>query len=156
MSGPPSLSYNVGRSRWQAATGALFVGLGVAVMGGMALNPHHFPPAAMVSVAFAVAGSGFAFYRAWRYAPVGTLHWDGAHWHWADRMDYSVQKVQVTMDLQRWMLVWLERETGRPLWLWLEQGGVPKRNWLALRRALVYAARQPRTSNALAQDGAYP
>jgi hypothetical protein len=111
---------------------------------------------AVLSVAFAVACSALAFYRSWRYAPVGTLYWDGTHWHWADRMDYSVQKVHVTMDLQRWMLVRLERASARPLWLWLEQGAVPKGRWIALRRALVYATRQRQTSNTLAQDGAYP
>lgn len=156
MIGPPSLSFKVGRSRWQTVTGSLFVGLGAATALGMVLGPSHFSPWAAVFAVFASIFSGLVFYRAWRYAPVGTLHWDGTHWHWADNVDYSVLGLSVTMDLQRWMLVRLERVAARPLWIWLEHGEESHTAWIALRRALVYAARQARPLDAMAQDGAYP
>jgi hypothetical protein len=156
MSGPPSLSFKVGRSRWQAATGSLFLGFGAVTTLGMVLSPHHFSPLAVVSAVVAFACTGLAFLRVRRNSPVGTLHWDGTHWHWADSVDYSVQSVRVAMDFQRWMLVRLERESARPVWLWLERGAAPNSTWMALRRALAYAARQSQPSAALEQDGAYP
>lgn len=156
MIGPPSLSFKVGRSRWQTATGCLLVGLGAFTTLAMGVSPNHFSPLSVASAVVAWGVFGWVFYRAWRDAPIGTLHWDGTHWHWADSVDYSVQSINVTMDLQRWVLVRLERVTARPMWLWLERDNVSHGTWAALRRALVYAARQPRTSDALTQDGAYP
>jgi hypothetical protein len=156
MIGPPSLSFKVGRSRWQTTAGYLLIGLGALTMLAMGFSPHHFSPWAVASATFAWGVSGWVFYRAWRDAPVGTLHWDGTHWHWADGGDYSVLSVGVTVDLQRWVMVRLERVSACPMWLWLERGDVSHSAWTALRRALVYAARQPRTSDALIQDGAYP
>jgi hypothetical protein len=156
MIGPPSLSFNVGRSRWQTATGCLLIGLGALTVLAMGLNPNHFSPLAVASAVFAWGLSGWVFYRTWRNAPVGRLHWDGTHWHWADSVDYSVERVGVAMDLQRWVLVRLARTSAPPMWLWLEHGSVSHDAWIALRRALVYAARQPLATNALTQDGAYP
>ena len=156
MNGPPSLSFNVGRSRWQAATGSLLVGLGAMTTLGVVLSSQHFSILAAASSVLTLACSGGVFYRAWRDAPVGTLYWDGTHWHWADSMDYSVQSVGVAMDLQRRVLVRLERVSARPMWLRLEQGAALPSAWIALRRALVYAARQTRPSDALAQDGVAP
>jgi hypothetical protein len=156
MFGPPSLSFKVGRSRWQTVLGGLFLGLGAMTTLSVVLSLSHFSPWAVAASFFAWTCSGGLYYRAWRNAPVGTLHWDGTHWHWADSVDYSVQRVSVTIDLQRWMLVRLERVSARPIWLWLERGAEPYGTWTALRRALVYAARQPRSSDALANDGVYP
>jgi hypothetical protein len=156
MIGPPSLSFKVGRSRWQTVTGGLFVGLGIVTALGMLFSPQHFSLWAVASAGIALACAGLVFLIAWRNAPVGTLHWDGAHWHWADSADYSVQNIRVTMDLQRWVLVRLERAGAGALWLWLERGAASYGTWMALRRALVYAERQRQPSDALAADGAYP
>jgi hypothetical protein len=156
MFGPPSVSFKVDRSWWQTAVGTIFGGFGAVTTLGMALSPHHFSLWAVASAGFAWTASVWMFYRAWRDAPVGTLQWDGAHWHWADGVDYSVTTINVAMDLQRWVLIRLERASASPVWLWLEQGTEESGNWIALRRALVYATRRIQSSDVQAQGSVYP
>jgi toxin CptA len=156
MFGPPSVSFKVGRSRWQAVTGVMFVGFGSVTTLAMVLSPHHFPTWAAVFAVIAWACSGWSFYRTLRETPVGTLLWDGIHWHWAGSRDYSVSAISVTMDLQYWMLVRVERISAQPIWLWLERGSRPSTKWIALRRALVHTARRPSAPDALTQGNVYP
>jgi hypothetical protein len=157
MIGPPSLSFKVGGSRWQAVIGGLLLALGTISVLGMALSPRHFSTWAVACAILGWICTVWVFYRARRDAPVGTLYWDGTHWHWADSLDYSVQSVSVAMDFQRLILVRVERTFAPRMWLWLEWDAVQgSKSWISLRRALVYAAHQPRSSGVSAQEGAYP
>jgi hypothetical protein len=156
MFGPPSLTFKVGRSRWQAATGSLFLSLGLAGALGMALSPLHFSPRAVASTFFLLSCIGLAAYWAWRSAPVGALHWDGSQWHWSDGVDHPVQGLAVTLDFQKWVLVRLNLDSARPLWLWLERGAASPNTWMSLRRALVYAARNAISADGRGDEGALP
>ena len=67
----------------------------------------------------------------------GTLCWDGQQWQWSGFSD-DVCQLERHLDFQALMLVSLHRPSDRPVWMWLQRSH-DLYQWLALRRAVVYA-----------------
>ena len=74
----------------------------------------------------------------WHNAAAGHLIWNGSYWRW-ERITASTAsdelKLSVVADLQRLLVVVLDKNTGGRFWLCAERGAFPER-WLDFRRAV--------------------
>lgn len=133
----PPVFYPLGRSSF---LGGLLLGLWLA---GALLTLAWASLASLsggllLAAGAAVALSGVAAALHWKNTPSGQLAWDGQAWCWvsaADPAGVTAPELAVVADLQRWLLLRLERQSGACLWLWAERRAAPAR-WLALRRAV--------------------
>lgn len=143
MHSAPAVSYPVGRSRFQGWLIAL-AGLLGGLIGGLWLYQteeagwRHGLFFLILFGAIAISVQG------WRRSPRGTLRWDGQAWSWLCGEIPSNGKVAVQLDLQLFLLLSMQTESGTRLWLWPECAGDVTR-WNALRRA-VFARRAKRAS----------
>ncbi len=71
----------------------------------------------------------------WWHAAAGTLSWDGQDWHWMGRTESVTGRVGVHLDLQFCLVLSLQPQGGRRLWLFPERRS-DERQWNTLRRAL--------------------
>jgi hypothetical protein len=73
----------------------------------------------------------------WLRSPRGQLAWDGQRWRWSDATGTREYRMGQCLDWQRFVLVRLDDDRVRPLWLWLQPGSRTDTTWLPLRRAIV-------------------
>jgi len=150
MHSAPSVSYPVGRSRFAGGLllCAWLLGTAACVVWQMAL-----PSIGLRSwgaAAALVMTAGIAAWHWWRM-PAGTLSWDQDQWSWRGTPLPAGAALQVSLDLQHWML--LRWRSGRhSSWLWLERAGRPEQ-WSDLRRA-VYSRARPEAPPAVRPSAA--
>src|SRR5690349_7732632 len=104
MHDAPSVSYPVGRSRFAAALllAAWLVGASVTAL-WWAQSPS--TGGRQWAAWWAVAASGVAAAWRWWRSPEGVLSWDGRSWSWSARGRVDAGLLQVSLDLQQFMLV---------------------------------------------------
>ena len=134
----PSVSFPVGRSPC-AGTLLLLIWLAAALAIGLWWAQLQTPGWRVGAATLSLAGVGVVAAWNWVQAPTGTLAWDGAVWRWASHGQSEEGELEVSLDLQRWLLL---RWSGghRVRWLWLESAGGAER-WDDLRRAVYCRAR---------------
>ncbi len=136
MNSAPAVQYPVGRSTFQGyfllaisvigcLTGVMWLRTDVSIGG-----PQIAFFIVLVSV-LSLAG------HAWYQTEVGLLSWGGESWTWSKGLQSTNGRLAVHFDVQVLMILALQPEKGRPMWLWAERASDPVR-WRALRRA-VYA-----------------
>lgn len=78
-------------------------------------------------------------------APIAGADAAGRAWAWqgasTGAVDQPLDAPELVIDLQRVMLLRLAPAPGVPAWVWADAGQAPQ-DWLALRRALLWAAGQ--------------
>jgi toxin CptA len=133
----PPVFYPLGRSSF---LGGLLLGLWLAgallTLAWASLASLSGAPLLAAGAAVLLAGLAAALH--WKNTPSGQLVWDGQAWCWvsaADPAGVAAPDAAVVADLQRWLLLRLESQSGACLWLWAERQSAPER-WLALRRAV--------------------
>lgn len=133
----PPVFYPLGRSSF---LGGLLLGLWLAgvmlVLAWASLARLSGWQLMVACAAVLLAGTAAALH--WKNTPSGQLVWDGQAWCWvsaADPAGLAAPDAAVVADLQRWLLLRLESQSGACLWLWAERRAAPER-WLALRRAV--------------------
>lgn len=138
MHSAPSVSYPVGRCRFAAGlAGAVWLlGCGTTLVWALLVQAPSWRQAA---AALLVLEGGLVALIGWLRAPAGHLIWQGS-WTWRAHEREMVGRVRIIMDLQRYVLVRWNSETGDGLWFWLDRGLDPAQ-WGALRRALYSRAK---------------
>ena len=136
MNSAPAVQYPVGRSTFQGyfLLASSVVGLLVGLMwlgADVAIGGAQIVFAIVLAIALSLAG------HAWHHTEVGLLSWGGESWSWSKGRQSTNGRLAVHFDLQFLMILALQPEKGRPVWLWAERVSDPVR-WRALRRA-VYA-----------------
>jgi len=137
MHNAPPVVYPLGRSAFQGwmLLGLWLAGLAVVFLWWQnAVEPGWRQIVALGGVSVA----GGAALLGWRQAPAGLLQWDGQDWNWQSepsREVAPVRSLQVTLDLQRCLLLRASNPDRAGLWLWTERASAPER-WMDLRRAL--------------------
>ena len=141
MHNAPSVSFPVGRSRFQGRLIGVLVGFGALTeltwsVQANSLDWRQWLGAGMCVTILAWSG------RTWWRTPSGSLSWEGVAWYWAAGARSLVVMPQVVLDLQVALLLRLPRtaDTG-VTWLWLDRSSNPSR-WMALRRAIYSHARR--------------
>jgi hypothetical protein len=131
---PPAAAWKVNSARWQRRVLAALGLLGALVGSFFVFSQHWAPSSWLVLVVLAAcsAGASMGLYK----AAEGQLRWDGERWHWSDGQDHGVTRLSCVIDLQRCLLLRIDCEQARILWLWLYSPAMDAR-WLALRRAVV-------------------
>lgn len=132
MHSAPTVSYPVGRSRFQAA---LLIAI---VLATLATNLLWWASAlwdwrtnlmlALLCLAMRLA------WQAWRHTRQGTLAWNGVRWCFTDLQSCVTGTVSVPIDLQSTLLFKLTPQDGAHLWLWAERRRLEPL-WLSLRLA---------------------
>jgi hypothetical protein len=146
MHSAPSVSYTVGRSHFAAGL-LLAVWLSGAACVALWSVQVRAPGWQLGTSLLVVLAAGCARPGTWWRAPQGDLSWDGENWSWTASGKGTCGSLQVSLDLQHWLLLrWTGDHASR--WLWLERAGRTER-WGDLRRA-VYSRARPR--QALRQD----
>jgi toxin CptA len=132
MHSAPSVTYPVGRSPF-AGVLLLVIWLATAVafvcwwMGGG--SGSRLGAAALLWLA-----TGLWAARQWWRSPKGAVAWNGESWNWAAGEPGDNGVLEVSLDLQRSMLVRWDGK-GASRWLWLERASRAER-WDDLRRAV--------------------
>jgi hypothetical protein len=138
MHSAPSVSFPVGRSRFMAAVLLLAWLMGGAVIvlwWSQSQSPGWRLGAAWLVLAATGAFAGWNWWNAAR----GILAWDGQTWNWSADPGAHDGAVEVSVDLQHWLLLrWTSGNTSH--WLWLERTGQLER-WDDVRRAVYSRAR---------------
>ncbi|RFO95526.1 hypothetical protein DIC66_18045 [Rhodoferax lacus] len=143
---PPAASWNVGRAPWQRGVQAS-LGLLGAVAGLYFCFSQRWGVSSWLVLGALCASAASAAMSLFN-RPAGQLRWDGERWHWSDADDYAVTRLACVLDLQRFLLLRIDCEQGRGLWLWLQSPSMDAR-WLALRRAVVASGQaMPRSQSA--------
>ena len=146
MYSAPSVSYPVGRCRFEA--------MALAVLGGVALGiltlwSLAFPPGwRQVAGWLVFAGCLVLASRVWWHSVHGNLRWEGGTWSFASGATLLVGPLSVALDLQSVLLV---RSSLTRRWFWLEARSAPSL-WPDLRRAVYSRA----IDDALQQPGGRP
>jgi hypothetical protein len=134
---PPEVRVVVSRSGLEHKSWWFLAALaGAQVAGFVALNPGFFERIAVIAV------YGAAMWVAWKLSVrqyTETLHWTGQSWRWSGHEAAQFQ-MRLSFDFQGLMLVSLHAPQAPVVWLWLQKSENPLQ-WLALRRAVVYASR---------------
>lgn len=148
----PAVRVAVGRSRWHL--GFIACGGAVAIAGAAAFAGDGAQAAWRVSVVFFLAlAAPLLALQGWWCSPVGYLGWDGQHWLWSDAAGLRELRLVHFLDWQRCMLVRLDADNGRPLWLWLQPASRADTAWLPLRRAIVSSLLAGRQVPTMVQPG---
>ena len=137
MHSAPSVTYPVGRSPFG---GALLLLIWLAAAAAIGLWWTEASGWRLGTAALLWLPSGLWAARQWWRSPAGAVAWDGASWSWAAGEDADGGMLEVSLDLQRSMLVrWVGE--GASQWFWLERASRAER-WDDLRRA-VYSRAAP-------------
>ena len=139
MNGPPAVSVVIAPNRTEAciAGGASFL-LSLVVCGlffSGALQSAADVAWAQLLLAFSLVLTASLAYRG---SARVSLRWDGERWFYA-REEGIACTVGIALDLQYWMLLRVEPESGLCEWLWLGRKAQVKQ-WSALCRALIFSA----------------
>lgn len=128
----PAVSFTAGRSATQGRWLAAALGLGLAV-GFTWLRQSDAPgwPQGLYLLLYLLTAA--LALRQWYRTSSGRLQWDGQDWYWS-AWPAAAGHLQVRLDGQSWLLVSLQGEARRTLWLWLERR-TDAAAWPALRRA---------------------
>ena len=133
MHSAPSVTYPVGRSRF---AGALLLVIWLAAAATLALwiksGASGWRPGA--AALLWIASGAWAVGHWWR-SPTGAVAWDGESWNWTARDGVGTGMLEVSLDLQRSMLVRWAGEGAGAQWFWLERASRVER-WEDLRRAV--------------------
>ncbi|MEO7390876.1 MAG: hypothetical protein ABIU58_01800 [Ramlibacter sp.] len=138
MHSAPAVTYPVGRSR---AAGWLLLALWLLALVSTLLWWNQLQtPGWRISSAFVVLGaSGALASAAWWRTPEGMLSWDGSAWGWSVWQSGAAGSLQVSLDLQDWLLVrWQAGAASQ--WLVAERTSDAVR-WDDFRRAVYFRAR---------------
>lgn len=135
MHSAPTVSYPVGRSRFQGQLMGVLLALGgLAGAGWWSVVDT---PGWRQGLFFAtLILTGMVAVQAWWRSPVVVLAWDGETWRCNGGGVSMVGQVRLHLDLQFCILLCLHSDDAERLWLWTERRTAPAA-WLALRRALV-------------------
>ncbi|WP_431097811.1 hypothetical protein [Polaromonas aquatica] len=85
-----------------------------------------------------VLGAGVAARIGWQSSPIGQLAWSGETWRWESpgyQAGVAEYELSVVIDFQHVLLLRLENQTHKRLWMWVARSAMPER-WLDLRRAV--------------------
>ncbi|RYG33946.1 MAG: hypothetical protein EON93_08820 [Burkholderiales bacterium] len=143
MHSAPSVSYPVGRCRFEA-----LVLLGMGGLAGAVVSLWSFmsPLNWRHSAAWFVLGACLVLaWVNWRRSISGVLRWEGGAWSWTSGAAASAHELHVVLDLHSVLLV---RSSPQSRWFWLEARRAPSR-WTDLRRAVYSRA----IDDALQQPG---
>ncbi len=134
----PSVSFPVGRSRFAAGL-LLLIWLVAALAIGLWWTQVQTSGWRAGAATLLLAGVGISAALNWAHAPAGALVWDGYVWRWDVQGTLEEGEPEVSVDLQRWLLLrWTSEQRVR--WLWLEQARGVER-WGDVRRAVYSRAR---------------
>jgi hypothetical protein len=138
MHSAPPVSYPLGRSRFAAALLLLVFLLGGAVTASWGFQSQ-LPGWRLGGACLVLAAAGgFAAWHWWHGAE-GTLAWDGETWAWSGERLERAGAIEVSVDLQRWLLLrWTSGSESH--WFWLDRARGAER-WDDLRRAVYSRAR---------------
>jgi len=156
MHRPPAVRFSVVRSQWHLRLLAIVWLSGVPVAWAFAENQAL---SGVAAVCLSVLAAGLIALLGWRNASVGTLRWDGQHWHWSGFDEGALCHLVLQLDFQKLLLVCvMDMTKKRVVYLWLEAvpGDV---RWIALRRAVVDSKRSSdaeRTAGSPLADGGLP
>ena len=142
----PAVSFLTARSRWHLRFVLVLVTSTGLTLLGFALGQPQSQQQLLIIGCVWLASACLALID-WRRSPVGCLRWDRQHWHWSGWSDTAACRLILRMDWQSGMLVTLQRDGDRSLWLWLDVKS-DFAQWNALRRA-VFSSQ----SIALGDDG---
>ncbi|MCX8521555.1 MAG: hypothetical protein ORN28_08460 [Rhodoferax sp.] len=70
-----------------------------------------------------------------QYASEATLRWDGECWHLMVGQVHPLKSLTCILDLQRWVLLYVESDSGKRRWLCLKSRTM-NGAWRAMRRAI--------------------
>src|SRR5512134_2741835 len=104
MHGAPSVSYPVGRSRFAAGLLLAFWLSGAACVVLWSAQVRA-PGWQLVASMLLVLAVGLCAARDWWQAPRGDLSWDGDSWNWSTAGQGTAGSVEVSVDLQHWLLL---------------------------------------------------
>lgn len=154
MHSAPSVTYPVGRSRFEGVLLAVLWGLGLLAGGIFWWDSHQGWRAVLLTMLSLIGGAVAVL--TWLRSASGLLRWDGAEWTLLASTDeledarspkaLALEQVSVVLDFQRWLLVDVPRASGRgmrsagPRLIWLERRLAPA-DWDDLRRAVYSRAR---------------
>ncbi len=139
----PVLAFQVGRSRVHGYLLIASAGLGAVTA---ALWLHPLDAAGWRQALFLITFLFFLAiaFRQWLRWPKGQLVWDGSVWHWQGKGPWAAEQCQGTLrrhlDWQSDLLLSLQPEAGRRIWLWAQRCD-DALQWAALRRAVFAPAR---------------
>jgi hypothetical protein len=141
MHNAPSVSFPVGRSRFQGWLIGLLVGLGALTVFTWTVQADGLGWRQWLAASLCVTTSAWSA-RSWWRTPVGSVSWDGVVWRWTAGAQSVVMVPEVVLDLQFAILLRLPvtADTGVN-WLWLDRASNSLR-WIALRRAIYSLARR--------------
>ena len=140
MHNAPSVSFPVGRSRFQGWLIGLLVGLGALSVFAWSVQADSLGWRQWLAASLCVTTSIWNIWSWWR-CPVGSISWDGVAWCWTVGERSVVVLPEMVLDLQFAILLRLPttEETG-VTWLWLDRATNSLR-WMAVRRAIYSRAR---------------
>jgi toxin CptA len=138
MHSAPSVTYPVGRSPF---AGLLLLAIWLAGAAALMFWWMSGPSSSRLgAVVLSWLASGLWAARQWWRSPIGAVAWNGESWNWAAGETGDNGVLEVSLDLQRSMLVrWAGKGASR--WFWLERASRADR-WDDLRRA-VYSRAAP-------------
>jgi hypothetical protein len=132
----PAVRVAVGRSRWHL--GCIACGSGIGAAGALAFAwVAAQADWRVLVIPVAVLLASLVALQGWLRSPTGHVAWDGRHWLWSDAAGIRELQLIHCLDWQRCLLVRLDGDNARPLWLWLQPGSRADTTWLPLRRAIV-------------------
>lgn len=121
----------LGRSVAWIVSSAVLGGASAASLVAWLLGRDGAPVAAWVVLVSAAVAAAVAGAQAWHRQAPAVLHWDGTGWQWAG----NDGNLRVMIDLDRWMLLLVERPTKGRCWIAASRGAA-EGSWPALRAAL--------------------
>ncbi len=134
MHSAPTVSYPVGRSRFQAITFSLAGIVVVAVDAAWFYRVDVIAWRQWFGLGVTLLAA-VVLYWAWRRSPEGTLSWDGRSWWWEFNGIRAGGVVKPQLDLQNIVLLSFDGRSGSRHWFWIEQIAA-KSSWHAMRRAV--------------------
>lgn len=140
MHNAPSVSFPVGRSRFQGQLIGWLVGLGVLTVFAWCAQAENLGWRHWFAASLCLTTATWSGWSWWR-TPIGSVSWDGVVWRWTTGARSVVVVPEPALDLQVAILLRLPvtADTGVN-WLWLERTSNSPR-WMALRRAIYSRAR---------------
>jgi hypothetical protein len=130
----PAVQYPVGRSSFQGCF-LLMSCIGGLLVGGLWIGASAAIGGAQVLFFVVLAGVLTLAGHRWHQTDSGLLAWGGERWDWTTGGQSIRGCVVVHFDVQLFMIVTLQDDQGRSVWLWLDRASDTLR-WRALRRAL--------------------